>query len=82
MAEIDPNKLQYQCCFCGRGVTKANEGGDELDPCAVVVISKFERPEREQGVQQFFCHVACFEEHAKYGMVEREVLSSANREAT
>jgi hypothetical protein len=47
-----------------------------------VVISKFERPEREQGVQQFFCHVACLEEHAKYGMVERIVLNSANRKAT
>ena len=82
MPEIETDNLQYQCCFCGEGVTKASEGGEPLDPCAVVVISKFERPEREQGVQQFFCHVACLEEHAKYGMVEREVLSSANREAT
>lgn len=82
MPEIDPDNLQYQCCFCQRGITKASEGGDSLDPCAVVLISKFERPEREQGVQQFFCHVACFEEHGKYGMLEREVLDSANREAT
>ena len=78
MPQSDPENLQYQCCFCGGGVTKASEGGNPLDPCAVVLISKFERPEKEQGVQQFFCHVACFEEHGRYGMVEREILAGCS----
>src|SRR5438270_7025352 len=78
MPEIDPDDLQYQCCFCGKGVTKASEGGDPLDPCAIVLIGKWERPESEQGVQQFFCHVACFEEQAKHGCLERGVLDRAS----
>jgi hypothetical protein len=73
--EIDPDNLQYQCCFCGEGVPKASEGGDPLDPCAVVLIGRWERPESEQGVQQFFCHVACFERVSRHATVEREVLS-------
>jgi hypothetical protein len=71
MPDIDPENLQYQCCFCG-------EGGDPLDPCAVVLIGRWERPESEQGVQQFFCHIACFEEHGKHGCLEREVLDRAS----
>jgi hypothetical protein len=75
MTDIDPNNLQYQCCFCGEGVTKASEGGAPLDPCAVVLIGRWERPESEQGVQQFFCHVACFERVSKHAAVERDVLA-------
>jgi hypothetical protein len=74
MPEVDPDNLQYQCCFCGKGITKASEGGPALDPCAVVLISKFEHPEHEQGVQQFFCHLVCFEEHGKYGQLKIEVM--------
>jgi hypothetical protein len=78
MPQINPNNLQYQCCFCGRGIAKSSEGGDPLDPCAVVLIGKWERPESEQGVQQFFCHFACFAEHGKHGQLEREVLDRAS----
>ena len=78
MARLDPNNLEYQCCFCGQGINPPTKGGDPLDPCAVVLIAKWQRPESEQGVQQFFCHVACFEQHGKHGMLEREVLNRAN----
>ena len=47
--EIDPDNLQYQCYFCGEGVPKASEGGDPLDPCAVVLIGRWERPESERA---------------------------------
>jgi len=78
MPEIRPDELQYQCCFCGEGIRKPHEGGNPLDPCAVLLISKFERPEAEQGTQQFFCHYACFESHGKYGQVEIEVLKGSD----
>ncbi len=67
MTESEPKTLQYQCCFCG-------ESGSALDPCAVVLIARWERPEAEQGVQQFFCHVLCFQRVSKHAPVEMEVL--------
>lgn len=73
-SEVDPDELKYQCCFCGQGIRKPHEGGYRLDPCAVLLISKFERPESEQGSQQFFCHLACFEKHVTHAPVEMEAL--------
>ena len=74
MPNIDPNDLQFQCCFCGTGITKGSQGGEALDPCAVVLIARWERPESEQGAQQFFCHLACFERVSKHATVQREAL--------
>jgi hypothetical protein len=74
MPAPDPNNLQFQCCFCGSGITKGSQGGEPLDPCAVVLIARWERPEREQGTQQFFCHLACFQRVCQHAPVYREVL--------
>jgi len=78
MAVSEEKPLTYQCCFCGHGIARPADGGDALDPCAVVLIAKWERPKAEQGVQQFFCHVGCFEEHGKHGQPMREVLDRSS----
>jgi hypothetical protein len=50
----------YQCCFCGGGIEESGIGAARLDPCAVVLIANWKKPESEQGLQQFFCHLDCF----------------------
>ena len=72
--EDDAPDLQVQCCFCGKQVAKSSVGGDALDPCAVLLIARWDRPDSEQGTQQFFCHIACFERASEHAHVEREVL--------
>jgi hypothetical protein len=52
--------LQYQCCLCGDGIEKSAEGDGQVDPCAIVLIANWSKPEAEQASQQFFCHLACF----------------------
>jgi hypothetical protein len=46
--------LTVSCAICGE--TVAAEG---IDPCALVVVTRWNRPKDEQGVQQWFCHSAC-----------------------
>jgi hypothetical protein len=52
--------LQYQCCLCGAGVEKSSDGHGQVDPCAILLIANWSKPEAEQASQQFFCHLACF----------------------
>ena len=52
--------LQFQCCFCGEGVSRSFAKDERLDPCAVVLIGNWQGPEDEQVTQQFFCHLSCF----------------------
>jgi hypothetical protein len=42
------------CAFCGG----AAEGG-EVDPCALIVVSRWHAAEAEQREQQFFTHAHC-----------------------
>ena len=56
--------LKYQCCFCGLGVS-ANEKSSELDPCSIILIGHYERPQAEQKEQQFFGHFECFRKSIK-----------------
>jgi hypothetical protein len=43
------------CCFCSRDLDEIG-----LDPCALLVTSRWlKSEEREQFSQQFFCHAAC-----------------------
>jgi hypothetical protein len=52
--------LQYQCCLCGEEIDKSADGQGPVDPCAIVLIANWSKPEAEQTSQQFFCHLACF----------------------
>jgi hypothetical protein len=32
----------------------------DIDPCALIVITRFAGPEEDQDAEQFFCHLECF----------------------
>ena len=46
--------LDVLCAFCGKTVDDV-----ALDPCALVVVSKWGSEEAEQREQQFFTHAKC-----------------------
>jgi hypothetical protein len=52
---FDVTRLTYGCCFCEEGIEASG-----VDPCAVVLIGKWQGPEDEQVAQQFWCHFNCF----------------------
>jgi hypothetical protein len=57
---IEPPVSTYVCLFFGQGIPSG-----PLDPCAVHLIGKIDRPRNEQMEQTFFCHVACIQGLAK-----------------
>jgi hypothetical protein len=54
------DELVYQCCVCGKGITKDDPQTHAFDPCAVVLIGNWSQAAEEQREQQFFCHFQCF----------------------
>lgn len=46
----------YQCLFCGEGISAG-----ELDPCALVVVARIDRPRVDQKEQTFYCHLGCLQ---------------------
>ena len=57
---IEPPVNTYVCLFCGQGISPG-----PLDPCAIHLIAKIDRPRNEQKEQTFFCHVGCIQNLAK-----------------
>ena len=46
---------QFMCFFCREGI---EQQGD--DPCAIVLVTSWTKPRKQQKEQQFWCHVECF----------------------
>lgn len=46
--------VAYQCLFCGQGIAPG-----ELDPCALVLVARFDRTRADQKEQTFYCHLSC-----------------------
>jgi len=51
---MDPERIEVQCCFCGEGVE-----GFGVDPCRLIIVNHWHRPEDEQRSQAFYCHAVC-----------------------
>lgn len=47
------------CLFCNEGI----ESG-ALDPCALHLVARMDRPRHEQKEQTFFCHLRCLQSAA------------------
>ena len=55
MTSLGPSQTPgYQCLFCGEGIEPSG-----LDPCALHLVARFDRPRGEQKEQTFFCHLSC-----------------------
>jgi hypothetical protein len=50
----------YQCCICKETIARGESSAVPLDPCALLLISNFDKPREDQKEQQFFCHFECF----------------------
>ena len=50
---------RFLCLFCAEAIVPT-----ELDPCAVQVTAKFDRPREEQKEQMFYCHINCLRERS------------------
>jgi hypothetical protein len=37
-------KIEFQCCFCGEGISESVENFNPLDPCAVMLVANWQRP--------------------------------------
>jgi hypothetical protein len=49
MAHVDRENLQSQCCFCGKGILKAIEGGPPLGLARWSLISTLSLTGREKA---------------------------------
>jgi hypothetical protein len=53
------DELEFLCCFC-----KAEIGADKdslhFDPCGLIIIARWAKPQPMQREQQFWCHFECF----------------------
>lgn len=56
--------IEYSCCFCNQTVS-SKEKTSPLDPCALILVGHFDKPNREQKEQQFFCHFECMRKAVK-----------------
>lgn len=59
---------EVMCAFCGEGVPTVG-----LDPCALIVVTKWREPAAQQE-QQFFAHATCV-----LGAFHPEVAATAER---
>lgn len=48
------NKINYQCCFCGKSI-KSNKH----DVTQLLATSNWDKEISKQQDQQFFCHIMC-----------------------
>ena len=70
-------KIEYQCCFCGEGISETAETLSPLDPCAVVLVANWHHSTSKQVEQQFFCHLSCFKSRVWHNVpVEVEELAA------
>ncbi|MGY5885754.1 hypothetical protein [Modestobacter lacusdianchii] len=46
--------LEVVCAFCGETAR-----GSEVDPCALVVVARWQEEAEQQREQQFFTHAKC-----------------------
>jgi len=49
----------YACIFCGQRIAPG-----PLDPCALHLVGKIDRPRNEQKEQTFYCHADCLQVRA------------------
>jgi len=49
----------YICIFCAQRIAPG-----PLDPCALHLVGKIDRPRNEQKEQGFYCHAACLQGRA------------------
>lgn len=52
--ETLPMSLEVMCAFCGEGVDRG-----PVDPCQVIVVSRWLSDDDEQREQAFFAHATC-----------------------
>jgi hypothetical protein len=48
-------KIEYQCCFCGGGITE-----DPPDPCNLVLT--YNNPDNPEGTQYLWSHARCLKQ--------------------
>jgi len=56
---VKEESVIYTCVFCGEAVHPG-----PLDPCALHVVGRVDRPRAEQKEQTFFCHISCLQTRA------------------
>lgn len=49
------NELEYECCFCGEGISSS-----KTDPCSLNVMINIDKLKEQQFDQDFYCHIGCF----------------------
>jgi hypothetical protein len=53
------DELVFQCCFCRKKIEERRP-----DPCELIVISDFGRPEPDRRAQTVYCHADCLRQRA------------------
>ena len=56
---VNSEQEAYVCIFCNEAIYPG-----PLDPCALQVVARLDRPRDEQKEQTFFCHIGCLQERA------------------
>ncbi|WP_446809104.1 hypothetical protein ACH50O_17875 [Methylomonas sp. 2BW1-5-20] len=51
--------LVYQCMFCAESIAPT-----DMDPCALNIIARIDRPREVQKEQMFYCHIDCLKSHS------------------
>jgi hypothetical protein len=49
----------YECCIC-KNIVSGEHRLNNLDPCALILVTNMGLPDEHQKEQQFFCHFECF----------------------
>lgn len=57
------DELRLQCCFCRLTVAERPP-----DPCELIVVSGFGKPEAERRAQTVYCHAECLRKSADPAM--------------
>ena len=68
--------MEVLCCICGEAIDAPEDGTSHgLDPCAVLLITRWTAPEDQHEGEQYFCHYQCFR-----GVVEPHVQVTVGQE--
>jgi len=52
------DEIGFQCCFCGLRIEESPP-----DPCELIVVSDFGKPEVKRRTQAVYCHAGCLRQH-------------------
>jgi hypothetical protein len=51
-------KKKYLCCFCNNEIISGS-----IDITALIIITNYDKSEKQQEAQQLFCHIDCLKIH-------------------